>query len=132
MTMTDTVADMITRIRNGNMINKSYVLVPASRVRENIAGILKEEGFIKDYEITEEDKKRYIKVFLLYYSENRKAITEIKKISKPGGRVYADKDGIPVIKSGAGIAVLSTSKGIMSNKKAKEQGVGGELLFHVW
>lgn len=132
MTMTDTVADMITRIRNGNMVNKSYVLIPQSRLREDITKILKEEGFIKDYEIVEEDKKRYIKVFLLYYSETKKAITEIKKISKPGGRVYVDKNKMPVIKSGAGIAILSTSKGILSNKMAKEQGLGGELLFHVW
>lgn len=132
MTMTDTVADMLTRIRNGNMVNKSYVLIPQSRMREDIIKILKEEGFIKDYERVDEYGKPYIKVFLLYYSKNRKAINEIKRISRPGGRVYVDKNEIPIIKDGAGISVISTSKGIMSNKKAKEQGLGGELLFHVW
>jgi len=132
MTMTDTVSDMITRIRNGNLINRSYVLIPHSRFKEEILKVLKEEGFIRDCEITEEGKKSYLKVFLRYYSETNKAITEIKKISKPGSRVYVDKNQIPEIKSGAGIAVLSTSKGVLSNKKAKEQGVGGELLFQVW
>ncbi len=132
MTMTDTVADMITRIRNGNMINKSYVLIPQSRLREDAIKILKEEGFIKDYEAVEEEGKHCLKVFLLYYSDSRKAINEIKKISKPGGRIYVDRNKIPVIKGGTGIAIMSTSKGVMSNKKAKEQGLGGELLFHVW
>jgi small subunit ribosomal protein S8 len=132
MSMTDTVSDMITRIRNGNLINKNYVLVPQSRLKENITKVLKEEGFIKDYEVVEEDKKRYLRLFLKYYSETRKAITEIKRISKPGGRIYAGKDKIPVIKNGAGIAIMSTSKGILSNRKAKEQGLGGEVLFHVW
>jgi len=82
--------------------------------------------------VVEEDKKRYLRLFLKYYSETRKAITEIKRISKPGGRIYAGKDKIPVIKNGAGIAIMSTSKGILSNRKAKEQGLGGEVLFHVW
>ena len=132
MTMTDTVSDMITRIRNGNMINKNYVLVPYSRFKEEILKVLKEEGFIRDYEIAEEDKKRSLKVSLRYYSETKKAITEIKKISTPGSRVYVDKNRIPEIKGGAGITVLSTSKGVLSSKKAKEQSLGGELLFHVW
>ncbi len=132
MTMTDTVSDMITRIRNGNMINKNYVLVPYSKFKEEILKVLKEEGFIRDYEISEEDKKRSLKVSLRYYSETKKAITEIKKISTPGSRVYVDKKRIPEIKGGAGIAVLSTSKGVLSSKKAKEQSLGGELLFHVW
>jgi len=130
--MTDTVSDMITRIRNGNMINRNYVLVPHSKFKQEILKVLKEEGFIKDYETTEEGKKRYLKVFLKYYSETSKAITEIKKISKPGSRIYVDRNQIPEIKSGAGIAVLSTSRGVLSNKKAREQGVGGELLFQVW
>ncbi len=132
MSMTDTVADMITRIRNGNLIRKDYVLVPQSKLIEDIAKVLKEEGFIKDYEIVKEDKRRYLKLSLTYYSETRKAITEIQRISKPGNRIYVQKDKVPVIKNGAGIAVISTSKGILSNKRAKEQGLGGELLFYVW
>jgi small subunit ribosomal protein S8 len=132
MTMTDTIADMITRIRNGSLINKSYVLVPHSKFGENAIKVLKEEGFIRDYETIEENKRHYFRVFLMYYAGKKKAITEIKKVSKPGSRIYVEKDKIPVIKNGTGIAVLSTSKGVMSNKKAKEQGLGGELLFYVW
>jgi len=131
MTMTDPVADMITRIRNGNLVNKDYVVIPYSNFKEGIIKVLKEEGFIKDYAIVEEGKAKYIRVFLLY-SGKRKAITEIKRASKPGRRIYVDRDEIPEIKSGYGIAVLSTSKGILSSKKAKEMGIGGELLFYVW
>ena len=131
MTMTDPVADMITRIRNGNLANKDYVAIPYSSFKEGIIKVLKEEGFIKDYAIVEEGKAKYLRVFLLY-SGKRKAITEIKRVSKPGRRIYVDRDEIPEIKSGYGIAVLSTSKGILSSKKAKEMGIGGELLFYVW
>jgi len=131
MTMTDPVADMITRIRNGNLVNKDYVVIPYSSFKEGIIKVLKEEGFIKDYAIVEEGKAKYLRVFLLY-SGKRKAITEIKRVSKPGRRIYVDRDEIPEIKSGYGIAVLSTSKGILSSKKAKEMGIGGELLFYVW
>ena len=130
MTMTDPVADMLTRIRNGNLASKDYVAIPHSSFKEEILRVLKEENFIKDYSVTEEGKAKYLKVFL--YTGKQKAITEIKKASKPGRRIYVDKDGIPEIKAGYGIAVLSTSKGILSNKKAKESGTGGELLFYVW
>jgi len=131
MTMTDPVADMITRIRNGNLANKDYVAIPYSNFKEGIIKVLKEDGFIKDYAIIEEGKAKYLRVFLLY-SGKRKAIAEIKRASKPGRRIYVDRDEIPEIKSGYGIAVLSTSKGILSSKKAKEMGIGGELLFYVW
>ncbi|MDD3726012.1 MAG: 30S ribosomal protein S8 [Candidatus Ratteibacteria bacterium] len=131
MTMTDTVADMITRIRNGNLVAKSYVMIPHSNFKEEILKVLKEENFIKDYEIIEEGKAKYLKTFLLSFG-SKKAITEIKKASKPGRRIYVDKDNIPEIKSGYGIAIISTSKGIMSSKKAKEIGEGGEILFYVW
>ena len=131
MTMTDPIADMITRIRNGNLVNKDYVLIPHSSFKEEVLKVLKEEGFIKDYVVTEEGKAKYLKVFLLY-SGRRKAITEIKRASKPGRRIYINKDEIPEIKSGYGIAIISTSKGILSSKKAKEIGIGGELLFYVW
>lgn len=131
MTMTDAVADMITRIRNGNLISKPDVLVPYSKMKEDILMILKESGFIKNYELAPEDKKN-LKVELLYYNADRKAITEIKKISKPGSRIYVSKDKIPLIKNGKGVAILSTSKGVFGDKKAREMGVGGELLFYVW
>ena len=130
MTMTDPVADMITRIRNGNLVNKDYVVIPHSKFKEEILKVLKEENFIKDYSVTEEGKAKYLNAFL--YIGKQKAITEIKRVSKPGRRVYIDKTKIPEIKYGYGIAVLSTSKGILSNKQAKESGTGGELLFYVW
>lgn len=131
MTMTDPIADMITRIRNGNLVRKDYVLIPYSNFKEKILEVLKGENFIKDFEVIEEGKSKYLKVFLLY-SGKKKAITEIKRVSTPGRRVYVGKNDIPEIKSGYGIAVLSTTKGVMSNKKAKETGIGGELLFYVW
>ncbi|MCX8082572.1 MAG: 30S ribosomal protein S8 [bacterium] len=131
MVMTDPIADMITRIRNGNLVKKDFISIPYSSFKEEIIKVLKEEGFIKDYVIAEEEKVKNLKVFLLY-SGKKKAITEIKRISKPGRRIYVDRDTIPEIKSGYGIAVLSTSKGILSSKKAKETGIGGELLFYIW
>ena len=132
MTMTDTIADMITRIRNGNLISKYDVIIPYSKVKEEILKVLKESNFIKNYEVTLEEGRKTLKVELLYYPANKKGITEIKRISKPGSRVYVNKDEIPVIKSGKGVAILSTSKGILNDKKAREFGVGGELLFYVW
>jgi len=129
--MTDTVADMITRIRNGNLISKTDILVPYSKMKEEILKVLKNAGFIRNYEITA-DGKKLLKVEMLYYADDRKAITEIRKISKPGSRIYVGKDEIPSIKSGKGIAILSTPRGILDDKKAREIGVGGELLFYVW
>lgn len=132
MTMTDPIADMITRIRNGNLIFKQFVDIPFSKIKEAIADVLKEEGFIKNYEIIEENKKKMIRVHLIYYQGKKRAINEIKKISKPGVRVYVKKDEIPKVKDGLGVAVLTTSKGIMSDKKARELGIGGEILFTIW
>jgi len=132
MTMTDPIADMITRIRNGNLIFKQFVDIPFSNMKEAIAVVLKEEGFIKDYEMIEEDKKKMIRVHLIYYPGRKRAINEIKKVSKPGARVYVKRDEIPKVKDGLGVAVLTTSKGIMSDKKAREFGVGGEILFTIW
>ena len=131
MTMTDTIADMITRIRNGNLISKPDVLVPYSILKEEILKVLKESSFIRNYEVVTEGRKS-LKVELMYYPANKKGITEIRKVSKPGGRVYVNKNEIPVMKNGKGVAVLSTPVGILSDKKAREQGVGGELLFYVW
>ena len=132
MTMTDPIADMITRIRNGNLVFKQFVDIPFSKIKEAIADVLKEEGFIKNYEIIEENKKKMIRVHLIYYQGKKRAINEIKKISKPGVRVYVKKDEIPRVKDGLGVAVLTTSKGIMSDKKARELGIGGEILFTIW
>ncbi len=132
MTMTDPIADMITRIRNGNLVFKQFVDIPFSKMKEAIADVLKEEGFIKNYEIIEENKRKMIRVHLIYYQGKKRAINEIKKISKPGVRVYVKKDEIPRVKDGLGVAVLTTSKGIMSDKKARELGIGGEILFTIW
>jgi small subunit ribosomal protein S8 len=131
MTMTDPIADMLTRIRNGNAVKKIYVDIPFSNFKKNILDVLKEEKYIKDYEIISENSKKVIRVYLLYFGK-KKAITEIKRISTPGRRIYVSKDEIPVVKNNYGIAVISTSKGVMSNKKAKELGIGGELLFYIW
>lgn len=132
MTMTDPIADMLTRIRNANLVYKPFVDVPFSNVKEKIASVLKEENFIQGYEIVEEKGKKVIRIHLIYYSDKKRAITEIKRISKPGARIYIGKDEIPEVKGGLGVAILTTSKGIMSNKKAKELGIGGEILFTIW
>jgi len=132
MTMTDPIADMITRIRNGNLVFKQFVDIPFSKMKEAIANVLKEEGFIKNYEIIEENRKKMIRVYLIYFQGRKRAINEIKKISKPGARIYVKKDEIPKVKDGLGVAVLTTSKGIMSDKKARELGIGGEILFTIW
>ncbi len=132
MTMTDPIADMITRIRNGNLVFKQFVDIPFSKLKEAIADVLKEEGFIKDYEIIEEERKKIIRIHLIYYPGRKRAINEIKKVSKPGARVYVKKDEIPKVKNGLGVAVLTTSKGVMSDKKARELGIGGEILFTIW
>ena len=132
MTMTDPIADMITRIRNGNLIFKQFVDIPFSKMKEAIADVLKGEGFIKNYEIIEENRKKMIRVYLIYFQGRKRAINEIKKISKPGARIYVKKDEIPKVKNGLGVAVLTTSKGIMSDKKARELGIGGEILFTIW
>ncbi|MGB9678054.1 MAG: 30S ribosomal protein S8 [Candidatus Ratteibacteria bacterium] len=131
MSMTDPISDMLTRIRNANAILKPYVDIPFSKFKVKILDVLKEEKYIKDYELIQDNSRKYIRVYLLYFGKN-KAITEIKRISTPGRKFYVSKDKIPVIKNNYGIAVLTTSKGVMSNKKAKEIGIGGELLFYIW
>jgi len=133
MTVTDPIADMITRIRNGNLNYKRSVDIPFSKMKEKIAIVLKEEGFIKNYEIIEIENKKVIRIYLMYYPDRKRVITEIKRVSKPGARVYIKKENTnKVIKNGFGMAVLTTSKGIISDKKAREIGIGGEILFTIW
>jgi small subunit ribosomal protein S8 len=131
MTMTDPIADMLTRIRNANAISKPYVDIPYSKFKAKILDVLKEEKYIKDYEIIQDNSRKYIRVHLLYFGKN-KAITEIKRINSPSRKIYVTKDKIPVVKNNYGIAILTTSKGVMSSKKAKEIGIGGEVLFYIW
>ena len=132
MVMTDPVADFLTRIRNANTVYHDKVEAPASKMKRAIAEILKEEGFIKDCEYVADGKQGIIRVYLKYGSSKEKVITGIKRISKPGLRVYARKDSVPKVLGGLGLAIISTSKGIMSDKQARKLGLGGEVICYVW
>ena len=132
MVMTDPIADMLTRIRNANAALHETVEIPASRMKAAVLEILKEEGFVKSVETVESGKHTALKVTLKYGSNNEKVITGIKRISKPGLRVYAKKEELPRVLGGLGIAVISTSKGVMSDKQARKEGLGGEVLAYDW
>lgn len=135
MTMTDPIADMLTRIRNAIMVGHSYVVVPGSKMKLAIAKILRDEGFIENYNVTKDRPQPMIRIWLKYAGDKkdrRSVITGLKRVSKPGRRVYAGKKDIPWVLSGMGIAVLSTSRGIMTGKKARRLGIGGEELCHIW
>lgn len=131
MQITDAIADMLTRIRNAGTAGHSTVLIPASNLKKAIAQILLEEGYIGRFDVIEDDKQGMIKV-TLKYAGRKSVISGIKRISKPGLRVYADLDNLPKVLGGLGIAIISTSKGIMTDKKARALGVGGEVLAYVW
>lgn len=132
MAMTDPIADLLTRIRNGNMVMHESVEVPSSRIKLAIAGILREEGYIKDYEYIEDGKQGIIRIYLKYGPNKEKVITGLKRISKPGLRVYVKKDEIPKVLGGLGTAVISTSKGLMTDKKARTAKLGGEVICYIW
>lgn len=132
MVMSDPIADMLTRIRNANMVRHESLELPASRVKREIAEILKREGFIRDAEYIEDNKQGILRIFLKYGPQNEKVITGLKRISKPGLRVYAKANEVPRVLRGLGIAIISTSKGIMTDKEARQQNVGGEVLAYVW
>ena len=132
MTMSDPIADMLTRIRNANMVRHEKLELPASNIKTQIADILKREGFIRDYEVIKDDKQGVLRMFLKYSAEDERVITGLKRISKPGLRVYAKADELPRVLNGLGIAVVSTSKGILTDKEAREQAIGGEVLAYVW
>jgi small subunit ribosomal protein S8 len=131
VTVTDPIADMLTRIRNAIMVRHDSVLVPASKVKLSIAKILKEEGFITDYEVVKGKPHREIKV-QLRYMDNKPAISGLKRMSKPGLRLYVQKKEIPRVYGGLGIAILSTSQGLRTGQQAWRQGSGGELLCYIW
>ena len=130
--MSDPIADFLTRIRNAGMVYHDKVEVPASRVKRDIAELLKAEGFIKDYEYIADNKQGLLRLYLKYGPNRERVITGLKRISRPGLRVYAKKDEIPKVLGGLGIAVVSTSKGIMSDKQARKLGLGGEVLCYIW
>ncbi|CAM5778940.1 MULTISPECIES: 30S ribosomal protein S8 [Brevibacillus] len=132
MVMTDPIADMLTRIRNANMVRHEKVEIPASTIKKEIARILKEEGFIRDAEFVEDNKQGIIRVFLKYGANNERVITGLKRISKPGLRVYAKNTEIPKVLGGLGVALISTSAGVMTDKQARQAHVGGEVLAYVW
>lgn len=131
--MSDPIADMLTRIRNGNTAKHDTVDVPMSRVKQSIADILTNEGYIKGYEVIEDGTIKTIRITLKYGKDkNEKVISGLKRISKPGLRVFAGKDELPRVLNGLGTAIISTSKGIMTDKDARKSGIGGEVLAFVW
>ena len=131
--VTDTISDMLTRIRNATMVKHQIVQVPVTKMSFAIATILKQEGFISDFENYQEDNKDYFLLSLKYFGKSRKSvISEIKRVSKPGLRVYANSKELPKVLDNLGIAIISTSKGVMTNLKAKELGIGGEILCYIW
>ena len=130
--MTDPIADMLTRIRNGNTAYKDEVELPASGLKEQIAKVLEREGYVAGYRIEGEDPKRRIVVEMKYGPERERTISGIKRVSRPGRRVYADRTKLPRVMGGLGVAILSTSQGLMTDKEAARARIGGEVLCHVW
>ena len=132
MTMSDPIADMLTRVRNANMVRHEKLELPASNIKKEIAEILKNEGFVKSVEYIEDDKQGVIRMFLKYGQNNERVITGLKRISKPGLRVYAKADELPKVLNGLGIALVSTSEGVVTDKVARQRGIGGEVLAYIW
>jgi len=130
--VTDPIADMLTRIRNATMARHDFVLVPLSKVKLAVAKILRDEGFIKEYEVVKGKQQRVIKIYLRYTDKKEPVIEGLQRVSKPGLRIYVSKSEIPRVYGGLGMAILSTPKGIISGKKAWQEGVGGELICFVW
>ena len=132
MVLTDPIADYLTRIRNANMVRHESLVIPASKMKISLSEILKSEGFIRDYEVIEDDKQGEIRVFLKYGKNNERVISGLKRISKPGLRTYVKADAVPKVLNGLGIAIISTSNGVMTDKEARAKNVGGEVLAYVW
>ena len=132
MVMTDPIADLLTRIRNANMVRHEKLELPASNLKKEIAEILKREGFVRDVEYIEDNKQGIIRIFLKYGSSNERVITGLKRISKPGLRVYAKATEVPRVLNGLGIALVSTSQGVVTDKEARAKQLGGEVLAYVW
>lgn len=132
MNLTDPVADFLTRVRNSIRARHQKLDIPASNLKAEIARILKEEGYISNYKMMEEDGKRVLRVYLKYSIENEAVITDLKRISKPGSRVYIGRDEIRRVQGGLGISILTTPKGVMTGRSARRENVGGEVLAHVW
>ena len=132
MPVSDPLADMLTRIRNGHMVKHTRVDVPTSKMKVSLAKILKEEGYIKNYKVLKDQPHGVLRIYLKYYDGNQPVITGLKRLSKPGRRIYVKTDEIPRVLNGMGVAVLSTSKGVLADREARKQKLGGELLCSVW
>ncbi|MQS96746.1 30S ribosomal protein S8 [Companilactobacillus halodurans] len=132
MVMTDPIADYLTRIRNANMVKHESLEIPASNIKKSMTEILKNEGFIKDYEVIEDNKQNVLRIFLKYGNDQQRVISGLKRISRPGLRSYVDSDNVPKVLNGLGIAILSTSKGVITDKEARAQHVGGEVIAYIW
>ena len=132
MVMTDPIADYLTRIRNANMAKHDSVEIPASNIKKSISEILKREGFIRDYEVADDNKQGVIKVFLKYAPNGERVISGLKRISKPGLRNYVSAEDLPKVLNGLGIAIVSTSAGVITDKEARQKNVGGEVIAYVW
>lgn len=132
MAMTDPIADFLTRIRNANMAKHESVEIPASKIKNDMAEILKNEGFIRDFENIDDNKQGIIRVFLKYDKNNERVISGLRRISKPGLRSYVKADAVPKVLNGLGIALISTSEGVVTDKTARAKNIGGEVLAYVW
>jgi small subunit ribosomal protein S8 len=132
MSLTDPIADLLTRIRNAIRVKKKELSMPSSRLKVEIAKILKEEGYIKNFKVVDDNKQGKLSITLKYTEDNRSVIAGLQKISKPGCRIFCQRDAIPKVLDGLGIAVISTSQGVITGKKCAEIGVGGEVLCYIW
>ena len=132
MSMTDPIADMLTRIRNALMAKHDKVNIPMSKVKTDIAILLKKEGYIKNYKLIKAKKQGIVRVYLKYDNDNNNVINGIQRISKPGNRIYVSKNNIPKVLNGLGIALISTSRGLLSDRTCRKEGIGGEVIGHVW
>jgi len=132
MSMTDPIADMLTRIRNANIARHDTTMIPASRLKEDVARILQDEGYIKSYKYLEDPKQGMLLISLKYSGGKERGISGIRRVSKPGRRIYVDRAGLPRVLNGLGIAIVSTSRGVMTAAQCRRAGVGGEVICHVW
>jgi len=132
MSLTDPIADMLTRMRNAALVKKRAVNIPSSRVKVEIAKILKDEGYIKNFKVIDDNKQGVLNITLKYTEDNKSIISGLRKVSKPGCRIYCRKDSIPKVLDGLGIVIVSTSKEIATGKRCKELGVGGEVICYIW
>jgi small subunit ribosomal protein S8 len=132
MAVTDQIADMLTRIRNANLVRQEHVLVPASRLKMELAKVLKAQGFIQKYDLVDDKRQGQIRIHLRYLPDRNRVIVGLKRVSKPGVRTYVNADHVPRVMGGLGVAILSTSQGVLTDREARRRHIGGEVLCHVW